>query len=183
MNASSSPRTWVRLPAVPLLVITAACTLLAGCPKEVAGARPSDVRVRRVNEGADHLTENQRKTAEEMRGIAAARRVEAMRLAFVKDAEQNCERDDECTLAQEHCCTCAFKGRLVGMNRASIPTLAQRRTAVCSDYQCVAQVSDDPSCNAQRARCRKGKCVPEIDEASTPPAGVGVEPIADEKTP
>ena len=99
---------------------------------------------------------------------------------YVKEEEQKCTADADCTLVAMHCCSCDYKGQLVGINRNHIPQLAVRRTGVCQSYQCVAQKSDHQSCSAKKAVCREGMCVPDVSGAAPAPKGIGVEPIQEE---
>jgi hypothetical protein len=92
--------------------------------------------------------------------------------------ERRCTANADCALITEDCCGCDSGGKQVGVRKDAIAELGARRTPICSQVVCSQQLSDDDSCDARRARCMEGQCVPDVPGAK-PPAGVAVEKIGD----
>jgi hypothetical protein len=184
-TSPSRPVSAVARRLTTLLVSSAVALGLGACAKPAVGTeREGDVIVRQANTAGDkRLTPQQIDQQKKLRQQAAKRRVEIQRAGWVKEEEQKCTNDDECTLVAMHCCSCDYKGQLVGINRVHIPQLAVRRTGVCQTYTCVAQKSDAPSCQAKEAVCKAGMCVPDLSGVTAPPAGIGVEPIEEDPAP
>jgi hypothetical protein len=90
--------------------------------------------------------------------------------------DRACTRDDECTLITEDCCTCTTLGTQTGVRKDHLEAVIARRTPICGTANCPQAMSNDPSCNARRAKCMNGVCMPDAPGVK-PPEGVGVEPI------
>ena len=97
------------------------------------------------------------------------------------DDERRCKVNADCTLTTADCCGCNSGGLQVGVRADKLAALGARRAPVCSAVICVERMSDDPSCEARKARCDNGLCVPETD--ARPPPGLGVETIKETQTP
>ena len=164
--------------AVTLLSTTALLVGLGACAKPAVGTERDATVVRQANTtSGSRLTPQQIEQQKQLRQQAAKRRVEIQRAGYVKPEEQQCTSDEQCGLVAMHCCSCDYRGQLVGINREHIPQLAVRRTGVCQTYECTAQKSDHQSCQAKKAVCKGGRCVPDLAGTTPPPAGIGVEPI------
>lgn len=158
------------------VVLSLLALVLAGCPEPLA---PEDRWV--PVKGADATGANDDDPEavaqrERVRQLAMEARVKKMRAAFVSDEEASCKSDDDCELTAYHCCNCSAGGRMAAVSKSAMSELLRRRGVVCAEYACAQVVSDDPTCAAERAVCREGKCVPDAP-ASTAPEGIGVEPI------
>lgn len=157
------------LVAVMLPLLTLASL---GCSKANEGEW---VPVENTATSASSPEEEQRR--EEVFRIAMEARVNKMRAALIRPEEATCTRDEECELTDFHCCNCTAGGRMAAVRADALPDVLKRRGITCPEYACPQVVSDDPTCAAERAVCREGKCVPDVSPSATPPAGIGVEPI------
>lgn len=159
---------------LPLLTVV----VLLGCSKSNEGEWVP-VEIPKTEEPA--LSPEEQEQRENVRRLAMEARVNKMRAALIKDDEATCTRDEECELTAFHCCNCGGGGRMAAARSDALPEVLRRRGIVCAEYACAQVVSDDPTCSAERAVCREGKCVPDVP-ASTPPApeGIGVEPIPEQ---
>lgn len=105
-------------------------------------------------------------------------KIRKMRAAFVKPGEKTCTTDADCTLTPLHCCSCAAGGQMDAVRAEDLPAVIKRRGHICEDYACPQVVSTHLSCNATKAVCREGACVPDVPEgAAEGPKGIGEEPI------
>ncbi len=159
MSPSTSPVCPApRRHALALAAIAALACGLGACAKPAVGTEREDIVVRRsTTDDGKRLTPEQIKQQQILRQQAAKRRIEIQRAGYVKEEEQVCTADDQCTLVAMHCCSCDYRGQLVGINREHIPQLAVRRTGVCQTYECTAQKSEARSCQATKAVCQAGK--------------------------
>ncbi len=151
-----------------------------GCPEDL----PKRPIYRKVGEAPkpktkENLTEATKKMHAAAKAVRDRRRVTAMRLAFVTDAERACKTDDECTLTNSHCCGCTAMGTMTAIRSDQLKNLIGRRQASRQEYQCAAGMSADPSCAPVSAVCLNNLCVPNPKEMGKAGAGIGVEPITD----
>jgi hypothetical protein len=152
---------------MPLFLVA----LAAGCPKEMNAGDPVEwTKVEGAPESRDLFDDAHRKKAD---GYKQRAHVAKMRAAFVRPEETTCTVDDDCVLTPQHCCTCAAGGRAMAVHKDKLPSLLQRRGQACDDYTCAQIVSSDPSCDATRAACRDGKCVPNTPAGAKPVGAVG----------
>ena len=164
--------------AASTLTGTLLLSLLAACPKPV--------QTQEVWEPVEGAPASRSLFSDEQKAVAAQYQAKAhltkMRSAFVKDVERVCKVDDDCVLTPMHCCTCASGGQSVAVHKEKLPPVIQRRGVVCQEYNCTQVVSAHRTCEAERAICREGQCVPDIPEGPKNPA-VKTEPIPDEPPP
>jgi hypothetical protein len=162
------------------IALTFFLAVLVGCPKELGGGGGSEWR--KVDAGPS-LTRPKvdPKLQERFKREVAEKHVKRMQAALINAEEQTCKADADCALTPFHCCPCEQGGKLVAVNRVSVPQVVQRRSAVCPDYTCPQVVSSDATCAATQAVCRGGQCVPDVPADAQAPAGLGVETIPDGK--
>ena len=164
---------------VVLSLSLAPLLLGTGCPKPLADDErwiPVESEAN-AGEASDAETAEQR---ERVRRVAMEARVKKMRAALISADEATCTADADCDLTSFHCCSCSAGGQMAAVNKAKLPDLLKRRGIVCQECACAQVVSDHPSCAAERAVCREGRCVPDVPAGSPPlQEGVGVEPIPD----
>ena len=98
--------------------------------------------------------------------------------ARIMDDDKKCTTDAECVLATTDCCGCSGLGTQSGVRKDHVAMLTKRRQPVCSVIACAQGMSDDATCNAQKAVCQAGVCVPDVGAAAT--KKTKVEPIKDE---
>jgi hypothetical protein len=67
----------------------------------------------------------------------------------------------------------------VAVHKEKLPDVIKRRGLVCEVYECPQVVSSHPSCEAEKAVCRAGRCEPDVPEGAAAP-NVPTEPIPDE---
>jgi hypothetical protein len=164
-----------------LLTLPVLVVVFAACPKPLAGGDPVVwTKVEGAPATRSLFDDVQREQADVYKQRA---HVNKMRAAFVQADEGLCKTDDECVLTPMHCCTCAAGGKTAAAHKDKLPTVLRRRGQACEDYTCAQVVSSDPTCEATRAVCRAGKCVPDVPEGSQGAQAVGgtekIEPEGD----
>lgn len=154
---------------VALVLSLASCSKDDGPPEGVW--RPANVDAGVFGESP--LTEQGKKNKLEN----DKRKLEKLQLGFVREPEQECKADADCVLTPRFCCGCTANGAMVGIHKDKLQDVLYRRVVACKEYVCAQAMSTDPSCEAARAVCRAGKCVPDAPAGKPGAGGLGVEPI------
>jgi hypothetical protein len=69
-----------------------------------------------------------------------------------------CHAASDCVLVSDDCCGCTAGGKQKAIPKKERAGSERAREARCAGTMCVAVMSHDPSCAANSAVCKEGKC-------------------------
>ena len=70
-----------------------------------------------------------------------------------------CEKDEDCALVDEACCSCGSGGKRISINKKNLGVWNQSIKDSCTGVFCPAVISKHPSCrNEAKPKCVKNSC-------------------------